>query len=135
MNRSPPTLDRIALGLVAGAFVGAALLSTGYFILEERWPDISQIVIATALTFLVCAILLPLTHPPIWFVLRAVLPDWLASTLAGGAAFSVMLVLITVLWSGGYGSGDIELVQLLSWMTIGLAAGLVIWRVTFLQIT
>ncbi|MGE0532004.1 MAG: hypothetical protein AB7G40_09315 [Hyphomonadaceae bacterium] len=135
MKRPTPTLDRIALGLVAGAFIGAALLSIGYFILAERWPDISQVLIATTLTFLVCAILLPLTHPPIWFVLRMVLPDWLASTLAGGAAFSFMLVLITVLWSGGYGSGDIELIQLMSWMAIGLAAGLVIWRVTFLQIT
>jgi hypothetical protein len=131
-ERGAPTLDRMVLGLIAGAVTGALLVAVAYtFFLGTPSFDLGMLPLAGFLGFVLLLPLLPMTQPLIWFVLRVLrLPDWLASTIAGGIAFAAIFVLVTLCWNSGYGTGGLDLFQLLSWTAMGLVVGLVIWRVT-----
>lgn len=121
-----PTLDRMFLGLIAGAGAGGSLVSivaiaTGSSILSS----VAYGVIA-ALALLAT---LPVVHAPIWLVLWIVhLRGALGACIAGAGSFLVILAMFEYLISGRmYGLNAFTLVVI----GIGAAMGFVIWRVAF----
>lgn len=134
---SAPTLDRLILGLLGGAAVGAPLISTSMMVVRgDLTGTLWALVVIAIFVFLLLAVAGPLLQAPLWLLLRALrLQDWIAATIAGGLAFLVPPVVLALAWSD-YASPPLseELVALLAcWGLPGLLAGFVAWRVTSLE--
>ena len=97
--------------------------------------DAGMFFVAALVGLLVLLLTLPLVHPLVWFVLRLTrMPDWLASTVAGAAAFIVIPVVVTCAWERELTLSVLADSGMFVWPLIGIIAGYSIWRVTSWQI-
>lgn len=132
MPRPGPTLDRLVLGLVVGAALGAVLVAISYmFIPAPLSPSLPQLPLVAFLVFMLLLLTLALTHPPILYCLRAIgVHGWLGSAIAGAVSFMLAPVLFALAWSRRVPPlDDLASPALLILLPIGAAAGLAIWRV------
>lgn len=134
-----PTLDRLALGLFAGAAVGALIIAVAWGAVAGGYSGgMWQLIWTTLLLFVLLALITPLTQAPLWLLLRWLrLRDSVASTLAGGLAFLAPWILIMVAWGDyvGYPSLTQTVATLALWGLAGLVAGFVAWRVASFEIS
>lgn len=137
MNVPAPTVDRLFAGLMAGAAVGALIVTitlTVYAMAVAAEPSINVwwFVSTVVLVFLLFGLTMPLAQAPLWFLLRTLrLRDWIAATIAGGLAFIVPIGLFSIAWADYVGSAPITetVASLVCCGGAGLAAGFVAWRV------
>ncbi len=136
MTPNAPTLDRMVLGLVAGAVIGAVSMGLAFtFVLGTPSVDAGMFIVTVLVGLLVLLLTLPLVHPFVWFALRlARIPDWLACTLAGAVAFVVIPVVVTCAWERELTLNALADSGLFVWPLIGVVAGYSIWRVTNWQV-
>ncbi|MEZ5972150.1 MAG: hypothetical protein R3C31_10115 [Hyphomonadaceae bacterium] len=131
-------MDRMVLGLLAGAVVGAPIITIATAIIAgSSRPDVGQFAVTTLLVFAALVLAMPLTQAPLWFVLRMRLRDSAASTLAGGLAFLAPSILILVAWGNyvGYAPVAQNAAWVASWGLAGLVAGSVGWRVASFEVS
>lgn len=134
-----PTLDRLALGLLAGSIVSAPIVTVSMAVATNNLSDdVLNFALAAALVFLVLVVTMPLAQAPLWFVLRGWrLPDWAAATIAGGLAFLAPPILGAIAWADYAGPAAVaETVMLVvAWVPAGLVAGFVAWRVASFEVS
>ncbi|WP_158767270.1 hypothetical protein [Terricaulis silvestris] len=127
-------MDRLILGVVAGAVVGGLALPLAFHLFGEM--SLGNIAIlglfwfATTLTLL---ILIPVFHMPAWWVMERVgLRGPLGAVLAGAISMIAMPLAIGLLIFGASpgGAGQDETLRMTSiFAGVGALVGLVIWRV------
>lgn len=139
MTQGAPTLDRLVLGLLAGAAVGAPIITVAMAITAGNFSvDVWQFAFMALLVFVALVLTMPLAQAPLWFVLRRLrLRDSVASTLAGGLAFLAPSIFIMVAWGDYVGSAP--LAQNVAWVAwwglAGLVAGFIAWRVASFEVS
>jgi hypothetical protein len=120
-----PTLERIFLGLIAGAGAGGLLVSIVGVVAGGSILSSAVYGLVAALALLAT---LPLIHTPIWLALWIVrLRGALGACLAGAGSFLVTLAMFEYLFSGRtFGLTAFSLIVI----GIGPVMGFVIWRVS-----
>ena len=133
MTERAPSMDRLFAGLMAGAAVGAPMITVPMAVTSNLISDLWQFTSTLVLVFLLLALVMVLAQAPMWFLMRALrLPDWMAATIAGGLAFAIPLVWLMFAWADYVGSAPVaQNIALASYAAMtGIAAGFIAWRVT-----
>lgn len=127
-------MDRLLLGVVAGAVVGGFALPFAFNLFGEmRLGDFAIFALYWFATTLALLIMLPVIHMPGWWAMHRIgLRGPIGATIAGVVSMIVIPIAIGLLVSGASPEGagqDQTLMMMAIFAGVGALVGLVIWRV------